>query len=113
MDAAPTCGQHQRAAGTGMRPAPTCGWHPPGGNMMKLRCPLRSSWICSSLGSKAKQRTVKASGKALRSKGQPGPLPCLSCRGWQPSPASTSCSGTVECPACAAEHPPTSAAQGP
>lgn len=33
---------------------------------MKLRCPLRSSWVCSSLGSKAKQRTVKASGKALR-----------------------------------------------
>ena len=33
---------------------------------MKLRCPLRSSWVCLSLGSKAKQRTVKASGKALR-----------------------------------------------
>lgn len=34
--------------------------------MMKLRCPLRSSAVCSSLGSNAKQRTVKASGKALR-----------------------------------------------
>lgn len=34
--------------------------------MIKLPARLRSSAICSSLGSKAKQRTVKASGKALR-----------------------------------------------
>lgn len=47
-------------------PQPLYCLHPPGGNMMKFRCPLRSSWICSSLGSNAKQRSVKASGKALQ-----------------------------------------------
>ena len=34
--------------------------------MMKLPARLRSSAICSSLGSNAKQRTVKASGNALQ-----------------------------------------------
>ena len=40
--------------------------------MMKLGCFLRSSAICSSLGAKAKQRSVKASGKALRGHGRGG-----------------------------------------
>lgn len=39
---------------------------------MKLGCFLRSSAICSSLGANAKQRSVKASGKALQRHAEQG-----------------------------------------